>query len=146
MSKVYKVRKLTKAQADSIEEITFGNKETAAGQVAVKYLNEEIIATLQVGYDTLRGMLCAGAEIKGDIYVTYDQRLVMDLVSKSCDDTTSTMQERIYKDGKTVKAYKDFDVLKDGGRLAGHWMNVDLKNVADSDIYVYRTGELLNDE
>ena len=146
MSKVYRVRKLTKAQADSIEEITFGNKETAAGQVAVKYLNEEIIATLQVGYDTLRGMLCAGAEIKGDLYATYDQRLVMDLVSKSCDDTTSSMQERIYKDGKTVKANKDFDVLKDGGRLAGHWMNVDLKNVADSDIYVNRKGELMNDD
>lgn len=146
MSKVYKVRKLTKAQADSIEEITFGNKETAAGQVAVKYLNEETIATLQVGYDTLRGMLCAGAEIKGDLYATYDQRLVMDLVSKSCDDTTSTMQERIYKDGKTVKANKDFDVLKDGGRLAGHWMNVDLKNVADSDIYVNRKGEQMNDD
>ena len=146
MSKVYRVRKLTKAQADSIEEITFGNKETAAGQVAVKYLNEETIATLQVGYDTLRGMLCAGAEIKGDLYVTYDQRLVMDLVGKSCDDTTSSMQERIYKDGKTVKANKDFDVLKDGGRLAGHWMNVDLKNVADSDIYVNRKGELMNDD
>ena len=63
MNKVYRVRKLSKAQADSIEEITFGNKETAAGQVAVKYLNEETMATLQVGYDTLRGMLCAGAEI-----------------------------------------------------------------------------------
>ena len=146
MNKVYRVRKLSKAQADSIEEITFGNKETAAGQVAVKYLNEETMATLQVGYDTLRGMLCAGAEIKGDIYVTYDQRLVMDLVQKSCDDTTSSMQERIYKDGKTVKANKDFEVLKDGGRLAGHWMNVDLKNVSDSDIYVNRKGDLVNDD
>ena len=146
MNKVYRVRKLSKAQADSIEEITFGNKETAAGQVAVKYLNEETMATLQVGYDTLRGMLCAGAEIKGDIYATYDQRLVMDLVQKSCDDTTSSMQERIYKDGKTVKANKDFEVLKDGGRLAGHWMNVDLKNVSDSDIYVNRKGDLVNDD
>lgn len=71
----------------------------------------------------------------------------MDLVSKSCDDTTSSMQERIYKDGKTVKAKADFDVFKRWRKTSWMtWMNVDLKNVADSDIYVNRKGELMNDD
>ena len=120
MNKVYRVRKLTKAQADSIEEITFGNKETAAGQVAVKYLNEETMATLQVGYDTLRGMLCAGAEQFVDWSAAYrlfaNERINKDALFAP---VRNTVAQRLQPDEPMVVMMDDTLVRKRGRKIPG---------------------------
>ncbi len=145
MSKTYRVKKLTKKEAECIEEILFGG-QLATGSATIVHMNDEMSAQLTVGYDSLKGMMCAGLEVKGDTYVTYDQALIRNIVQRSADESTSSMHDRIYQDGKTVKANTDFDILKDGGRLAGHWVNSSLDNVADGPIYVTRKNEVVNDD